>query len=207
MSASIASRTPAIPVVQGWRTTIRREARAIRGVGISAGVLAALGSPNSALASDPKFLGNWARGDGKTHVQIERCGSHFCGAVATDQCAVSQNLRGIAGSPRRALNWSYSRFSRRQRISMEGGMPDYATLRTKDLSQEALSADNGRHARPGSLETPAMRSESIFSVSAKHVYWTVRQLGRPAAGYLQASVRFQRRSVLSRFRFGRSVTR
>jgi hypothetical protein len=86
-------------------------------------------------------------------------------------------------------------------------MPDYATLRTKDLSQEALSADNGRHARPGSLETPAMRSESIFSVSAKHVYWTVRQLGRPAAGYLQASVRFQRRSVLSRFRFGRSVTR
>jgi hypothetical protein len=31
------------------------------------------------------------------------------------------------------------------------------------------------------LETPAMGAQSIFSVSAKHVYWTVRQLGRPAA--------------------------
>ena len=41
------------------------------------------------------------------------------------------------------------------------------------------------------LETPAMGAQSIFSVSAKHVYWTVRQLGRPAAGYLQASVRFR----------------
>jgi hypothetical protein len=27
---------------------------------------------------------------------------------------------------------------------MEGGMPDYATLRTKDLGQHALSADNVR---------------------------------------------------------------
>jgi hypothetical protein len=50
---------------------------------------------------------------------------------------------------------------------------------------------HGRHARPDFLETPAMGAQSIFSVSAKHVYWTVRQLGRPAAGYLQASVRFR----------------
>ena len=40
---------------------------------------------------------------------------------------------------------------------------------------------HGRHARPDFLETPAMGAQSIFSVSAKHVYWTVRQLGRPAA--------------------------
>jgi hypothetical protein len=51
-----------------------------------------------------------------------------------------------------------SRFSIRQRISMEGGMPDYATLRTKDLGQEALSADSVR----GNARAKAIRASYEF---------------------------------------------
>jgi hypothetical protein len=41
---------------------------------------------------------------------------------------------------------------------MEGGMPDYATLRTKDLGQEALSAANVH----GNARTKAVRASYEF---------------------------------------------
>jgi hypothetical protein len=43
-------------------------------------------------------------------------------------------------------------------FEMEGGMPDYATLRTKDLSEEALSADNVR----GNARAKAVRASYEF---------------------------------------------
>jgi hypothetical protein len=41
---------------------------------------------------------------------------------------------------------------------MEGGVPDYATLRTKDLGQEALSADNVH----GNARAKAVRTSYEF---------------------------------------------
>ena len=46
----------------------------IRGVTELAGVLLMLGAASAASASDPSYLGNWARGDGKTHIRVEPCG-------------------------------------------------------------------------------------------------------------------------------------
>jgi uncharacterized protein (DUF2147 family) len=79
MSGFIASSTPTRPAARGPRGAIRRAARAIRRAGALAGALAAFGAASAAFAGAPAFLGNWARGDGKTHVQIKRCGSEFCG--------------------------------------------------------------------------------------------------------------------------------
>jgi len=52
-----------------------QRARATLGAGVFAGALAAA---STALAG-PAFLGNWARGDGKTHIRGEPCGAAFCG--------------------------------------------------------------------------------------------------------------------------------
>lgn len=43
-----------------------------------AGVLLIVGAESAAFASDPPFLGDWARGDGKTHIHVERCGGQVC---------------------------------------------------------------------------------------------------------------------------------
>jgi len=37
-----------------------------------AGVLLMVGAESSAFANDPSFFGEWARGDGKAHIRIER---------------------------------------------------------------------------------------------------------------------------------------
>ena len=34
---------------------------------------------SAAPASGPSYLGDWARGDGKTHIRVEPCGAEFCG--------------------------------------------------------------------------------------------------------------------------------
>jgi hypothetical protein len=52
MSAQSHREPSTIAVVRGWRTTVRRAARAIRRIGVSAGALAAPGSTSSALGSD-----------------------------------------------------------------------------------------------------------------------------------------------------------
>ena len=73
MSASIASSTPTGPLT---RRTLRRLAFSAAVIPLA---LAAVAVESAALASSPAFLGNWARGDGKTHIRVERCGSEFCG--------------------------------------------------------------------------------------------------------------------------------
>jgi uncharacterized protein (DUF2147 family) len=39
-------------------------------------VLVAFAAP--AMASEPSLVGNWARGDGKTRIRVERCGHNYC---------------------------------------------------------------------------------------------------------------------------------
>ena len=51
----------------------------IRRAAVLAGALAALASASAATAGGPAFLGNWARGDGKTRIRVEPCGAEFCG--------------------------------------------------------------------------------------------------------------------------------
>jgi uncharacterized protein (DUF2147 family) len=43
-----------------------------------AGPLLMVGAASAAFASDPSFLGDWARGDGNTHIRVERCGGEVC---------------------------------------------------------------------------------------------------------------------------------
>jgi uncharacterized protein (DUF2147 family) len=38
-----------------------------------------IGAASAAPASDPSYLGNWARADGKTHVRVEPCGKSVWG--------------------------------------------------------------------------------------------------------------------------------
>lgn len=45
---------------------------------VLAGVFLIVGAGSVALARDPPFLGNWARGDGKTRIRVEHCGAAFC---------------------------------------------------------------------------------------------------------------------------------
>ncbi|HEX9167762.1 MAG TPA: DUF2147 domain-containing protein [Roseiarcus sp.] len=46
------------------------------GVGLAAALV--IGAGSAAFASDPPFLGDWARGDGKTHIRVVRCGGEVC---------------------------------------------------------------------------------------------------------------------------------
>lgn len=79
MSASIASSTPASSVARDTRSAIRMAGRRFVKVLVLAGMVAALGTASMALAGDPAFLGNWVRGDGKTHIRVGPCGAAFCG--------------------------------------------------------------------------------------------------------------------------------
>jgi uncharacterized protein (DUF2147 family) len=88
-------------------------------------MLTALGAANSALAAGPAFLGNWARGDGKTRIRVERCGSEFCGVNTWVEPGVKSEKVGdtlVANlKPAGADRWSGSAFDRRrnQRYSMQ----------------------------------------------------------------------------------------
>jgi uncharacterized protein (DUF2147 family) len=46
---------------------------------VKGAMVAALGTASTALAGGPAFLGNWVRGDGKTHIRVGPCGAAFCG--------------------------------------------------------------------------------------------------------------------------------
>src|ERR1700691_5808789 len=130
MSASIASSTPTRPVARNLRRAIRQAAGAIRRAGVLAGALAALGPGNTALAS-PAFLGNWARGDGKTHIRVEPCGAEFCGVNTWVRPGHTGEKVGdtlVADlKPAGADRWSGSAFDRRRdrhytmRVQVAGG--------------------------------------------------------------------------------------
>jgi len=82
-----------------------------------AAALAALGAGNTALAG-PAFLGNWARGDGKTHIRVEPCGAEFCGVNTWVRPGHSGEKVGdtlVANlKPAGADRWSGSAFDRRR---------------------------------------------------------------------------------------------
>lgn len=130
MSASIASSTPARPVARNLRRAIRQAAGAIRRAAVLAAALAALGAGNTALAG-PAFLGNWARGDGKTHIRVEPCGAEFCGVNTWVKPGHTGEKVGdtlVADlKPVGAERWSGSAFDRRRdrhytmRVQVAGG--------------------------------------------------------------------------------------
>jgi uncharacterized protein (DUF2147 family) len=130
MSASIASSTPTRPVPRNLRRATRQAAGAIRRATVLAAALAALGAGNTALAG-PAFLGNWARGDGKTHIRVEPCGGEFCGVNTWVRPGYSGEKVGdtlVANlKPAGAERWSGSAFDRRRdrhytmRVHVDGG--------------------------------------------------------------------------------------
>jgi uncharacterized protein (DUF2147 family) len=85
--------------------------------GVFAGVLVVLASGGAALAG-PAFLGNWARGDGKTHIRVEPCGAEFCGVNTWVKHGDSGEKVGdtlVANlKPTGAERWSGSAFDRRR---------------------------------------------------------------------------------------------
>ena len=105
-------------------------AGAIRRAAVLAAALAALGAGNTALAG-PAFLGNWARGDGKTHIRVEPCGAEFCGVNTWVRPGLSGEKVGdtlVADlKPAGAERWSGSAFDRRRdrhytmRVQVAGG--------------------------------------------------------------------------------------
>jgi len=107
MSGFIASSTPTRPL-----------ARAIRRAGVLAGALAALSAASASFAAAPAFLGNWARGDGKTHIRVEPCGAEFCGVNTWVRPGHSGEKVGdtlVADlKPAGAERWSGSAFDRRR---------------------------------------------------------------------------------------------
>jgi uncharacterized protein (DUF2147 family) len=67
-----------------------------------ASALLMIGAASAAFASDPPFLGEWARGDGKTHIRVEQCG----GAVCAFNTWVSSGVAGEKVGDRLTLNVS-----------------------------------------------------------------------------------------------------
>ncbi len=51
----------------------------IRRVTRLAAVLLILGAESAASVGGPSYLGDWARGDGKTRIRVEPCGKSVCG--------------------------------------------------------------------------------------------------------------------------------
>ena len=78
-----------------------------------AGALAALGAATTAVAG-PAFLGNWARGDGKTHIRVEPCGAAYCGVNTWVRRGVSGEKVGdklvAKVKPAGAERWSGTAF-------------------------------------------------------------------------------------------------
>ena len=79
-----------------------------------AGVLLMVGAGSAALASDPSFLGDWARGDGKTQIRIEPCGGAFCAFNTWVRSGVSGEKIGdrltLNVMPTGAARWSGDAF-------------------------------------------------------------------------------------------------
>ena len=49
---------------------------------------------SAAPASGPSYLGDWARGDGKTHIRVEPCGKSVCGVNTWVRPGVKQEKVG-----------------------------------------------------------------------------------------------------------------
>jgi uncharacterized protein (DUF2147 family) len=92
---------------------------------VLAGVFLIVGAASPALARDPPFLGNWARGDGKTRIRVERCGAAFCGINTWVRRGVSGEKVGdrliVNVKPAGPARWTGDAFDpqRRARYSMK----------------------------------------------------------------------------------------
>ena len=79
-----------------------------------AGLLLILGAASAASASDPSYLGNWARGDGKTHIRVEPCGKSVCGVNTWVRPGMRREKVGdrlvFEVKPSGASHWSGSAF-------------------------------------------------------------------------------------------------
>jgi uncharacterized protein (DUF2147 family) len=118
MSVSIALNMPTSLVVQGPLRSIRHAVCGVLRAAALAGALATLGAISVAHASSPAFLGNWARGDGKTHIRVAPCGAEFCGVNTWVRRGASDEKVGdtlvVNVKPAGAERWSGSAFDRRR---------------------------------------------------------------------------------------------
>jgi uncharacterized protein (DUF2147 family) len=93
---------------------LSRGSRMISRAAVLAGVFLIVGAGGAALARDPAFLGNWARGDGKTRIRVERCGAEFCGINTWVESGVSGEKVGdrliVKVRPAGAERWSGEAF-------------------------------------------------------------------------------------------------
>ena len=80
--------------------------------------LLTIGASGVSLAHEAPFLGNWARGDGKTHIRVEPCGAAFCGVNTWVRPGVSGEKVGdtlVANvRPAGAGHWSGTAFDQRR---------------------------------------------------------------------------------------------
>ncbi len=115
----------------------------IRRVAELAGVLLMLGAASAAPASDPSYLGNWARGDGKTHIRVEPCGKSVCGVNTWVRPGMKHEKVGdrliFKVKPSGASRWTRQRFR----------SPAQSTLHSQGPRRQ-YAHDNGRmrHGRP-----------------------------------------------------------
>ena len=87
--------------------------------GAALGLLFMVGAGSAAAAAERPFLGNWARGDGKTHIRVEPCGAAFCGVNTWVRPGVSGEKVGdtlvATIKPAGAGRWSGTAFDRRRK--------------------------------------------------------------------------------------------
>jgi uncharacterized protein (DUF2147 family) len=81
-------------------------------------VLLTIGASSASLATDAPFLGDWARGDGETHIRVEPCGAAFCGVNTWVRPGVSGEKVGdtlVANlRPAGVGRWSGTAFDQRR---------------------------------------------------------------------------------------------
>ena len=85
---------------------------------VALAALLTVGAGGASLAAEAPFLGNWARGDGKTHIRVQPCGANFCGVNTWVRHGVSGEKVGdtlVANvRPAGAGHWSGTAFDRRR---------------------------------------------------------------------------------------------
>jgi uncharacterized protein (DUF2147 family) len=85
----------------------------LKAAGLS-GILLIAGAQSAAFASDPPFLGDWARGDGKTHIRVVRCGVAVCASNTWVRSGVAGEAIGdrltLNIAPAGATGWTGSAF-------------------------------------------------------------------------------------------------
>ncbi len=94
-----------------------------RVLGLTAAMLM-IGPASAALTNDAPFIGNWARGDGKTHIRVEHCGKAVCGVNTWVKPGTTTEKVGdrlvLQIKPSGDARWSGSAFDpqRKQRYSI-----------------------------------------------------------------------------------------